>query len=375
MIQPKYKTLEESNIYDIIIEDTIKKYELKEWCSSMGTTKWEIPQYSKNQINKAGKTIADPKTNNEEKKNALIILNNWRASHAYPLQVITSNLRRKNPDAIVVQRLKRLDSITSKLERFPEMSLYRMQDLGGCRVILPEIWDVYDSVNAYKNSRIRHVLKREDDYIENPKASGYRSYHMVYKFHSDTKETYNKNMLIEIQFRTRLQHIWATALETMGVYTKTALKASIGNKDILRFFTLVSSVFALMENTSTCPGIPDNYNELRSEIIEINNKLNIISRLSALSVAIKHTNEKYDKGMGYYLLRLDFERKMLNVRAFSTNQINIATEIYNKIESVNNPKIDSVLVSASSFDTLKAAYPNYFTDITDFIDIMRNFLY
>lgn len=375
MTQPKYKTLKESAIYDIIIEDTIKKFELKEWCSSMSTTKWEIPQYSKNQINKAGKTIADPKTNDKEKKNALVILNNWRASHAYPLQVITSNLRRKNPDAIVVQRLKRLDSITGKLERFPEMSLYRMQDLGGCRVILPEIWDVYDSVNAYKNSRIRHVLKREDDYIENPKTSGYRSYHMVYKFHSDTKETYNKNMLIEIQFRTRLQHIWATALETMGVYTKTALKASIGNKDILRFFTLVSSVFALMENTPTCPGTPDNYNELRSEIIEIDNKLNIISRLSALSVAIKHTNEKYDKGMGYYLLRLDFERKMLNVRAFSTNQINIATEIYNKIESVNNPKIDSVLVSASSFDTLKAAYPNYFTDITDFIDIMRNFLY
>lgn len=59
-------------------------------------------------------------------------------------------------------------------------SLYRMQDLGGCRVIVDSIEDVYNSLNRYKNSRIRHILKRENDYIQNPKESGYKSYHMVY---------------------------------------------------------------------------------------------------------------------------------------------------------------------------------------------------
>lgn len=365
--------MQNKDICDIIIENLTK-----EWKISMKNyiqqTKWETPKYSKKQIDKAGKVIANNDSSQVEKQKALEILNNWRSSHAYPLQVITSNLRRKNQNAIVVQRLKRLDSITGKLKRFPDMSLYRMQDLGGCRVIVGTIDNVYTALNKYKNSRIRHILKRENDYIKNPKTSGYRSYHMVYQFHSDDKETYNKNMLIEIQFRTKLQHIWATALETMGVYTKTALKASMGDKDVLRFFVLVSSVFAKMENMPVCPNTSDNYNELISEIKQIDNKLNIVSRLSALSVAIKYTNEKYNRGKGYYLLRLDFTKKMLKVNAFSTNQIELATKAYNQIESVNNPQIDSVLVSATSFDTLKAAYPNYFTDISQFVDMMRNIL-
>lgn len=361
--------MHQKDIYDIMIENIIK-----DWKSNMISNKWELPKYSKKQIDRAGKTISNPDSTQQQEQQALEVLNNWRSSHAYPLQVIASNLRRRNPHAIVVQRLKRLDSITGKLKRFPEMSLYRMQDLGGCRVIVHNIEDVYDAIHDYKYSRIRHTLKREDDYIMHPKASGYRSYHMVYQFHSDKKDTYNKNMLIEIQFRTRLQHIWATALETMGVYTKTALKASMGDKDILRFFTLVSSIFALKENMPTCPNTSDNYDELISEIKSIDNKLQIVSRLSALSVAIKYTNEKYDKTKGYYLLQLDFNRKMLRVNAFPKNQIELATTVYNRIESVNNPNIDSVLVSATSFEVLRAAYPNYFTDISQFIDIMRNIL-
>ena len=361
------------DIYDIIIENERRKWE-SSMINNLQPTTWETPKYSGNQIDKAGKIIADPDSSEQDKKAALEILNNWRSSHAYPLQVITSNLRRKNSNAIVVQRLKRLDSIENKLKRMDGTSLYRMQDLGGCRVIVDSIEDVYNSLNQYKNSRIRHILKRENDYIQNPKESGYRSYHMVYQFHSDEHDTYNKNMLIEIQFRTQLQHIWATALETMGIYTKTALKASMGDKDILRFFVLVSSVFAKMENTPICPNTQDDYNILITEIKKIDRKLNIVSRLSALSVAIKHTNERYNKRAGYYLLRLDFNRHMLKISAFSPKQIELATRAYNKIESVNNPQIDSVLVSATSFDVLKAAYPNYFTDISEFVQIMRRIL-
>lgn len=365
--------MNQKDMYDIIIENITK-----DWYSSMSgnlkPTKWEIPKYSKKQINNAGKIISDMSLTFGDRRQVLDIINNWRASHAYPLQIITNNLRKNNPNAIVVQRLKRLDSIIGKLERFPNMDLYRMEDLGGCRVIVDSIEDVYKTVDKYKCSRIRHQLIRERDYIQDPKDSGYRSYHTVYKFHSDTKETYNQNMRLEIQFRTKLQHMWATALETMGIYTKTALKASMGDKNILRFFVLVSSVFAKMENTPVCPNTSDNYNVLINEIRIIDNKLNIVSRLSALSVAIRHTNEKYSKGKGYYFLRLDFDKKLLNVRSYSQSQIELATKAYDAIESFNNPKIDSVLVSATSLETLKTAYPNYFTDVTEFVDMMRRIL-
>lgn len=224
--------------------------QIKEEISMKDKNKWEVPQYTKSEINKAGKIIADPFSTPKEREEALKILNNWRAAHAYPLQVICSNLRQKNPDAIVVQRLKRLESITGKIQRFPEMQLYKMQDLGGCRVIVDTIEQVYNAIDRYKFSRIRHILKREYDYIANPKESGYRSYHMVYQFHSESKDTYNKNMFIEIQFRTKLQHMWATAVEMMGIYTKSNLKSSQGDYDILRFFTLVSSLFAIEEKNA-----------------------------------------------------------------------------------------------------------------------------
>lgn len=366
--------MKSKDICDIIIDNVFN-----EWKNSMiiqnKREQWEVPKYSKSEINKAGSIIADPSSSKKEREHALTILNNWRAAHAYPLQVICNNLRSRNSNAIVVQRLKRLDSITGKIKRFPDMSLYRMQDLGGCRVIVNTIDQVYEAVNKYKNSRIRHILKREYDYIQNPKSSGYRSYHMVYQFQSDKKETYNKNMLIEIQFRTKLQHIWATAVEMMGIYTKSQLKASIGDKDILRFFVLISSVFSKMENMPICPDTINDYNVLISEIRQIDNKLNLVSRLSALSVAINHTNaNKSMKGKGYYVLILNYKDKLLKVRGFSPTQIELATKVYNKIEATNNPDIDVVLVSATSFDLLKVAYPNYFTDISQFVDMMRRIL-
>lgn len=367
------KNMTEKDIYDIIIENVREETMI----TNLPNNKWEVPKYSKADINKAGKVFTKYDISLEEIDEALNILNNWRASHAYPLHIIASNLRASNPNAIVVQRMKRLESILGKLERFSDMSLYRMQDLGGCRVIVETIDNVYESLNRYKKSRIRHILKREYDYIKNPKESGYRSYHMVFQFQSDKKDTYNKNMLIEVQFRTKLQHIWATAVEMMGIYTKSNLKSSQGSEDVLRFFTLVSSVFAKMEDMPICPNTPDSYDDLIEEIKKIDRKNNITSCLSAISVAIKHVNTRIkDKKFKYYILLLNYKKMVLRVYPFEANKIEAATKAYNEIESKmkNDNKTDVVLVSASSFDALKAAYPNYFVDISEFVGLMRRIL-
>lgn len=365
--------MKSKDIYDIIIEKITK-----DWNDSMNkqinNNLWETPKYSKNQINKAGKVIANPSSSKEDRDNALIVLNNWRASHAYPLQVICNNLRTRNPDAIVVQRLKRLDSITKKIERFPTMNLYKMQDLGGCRVIVDTIDQVYDAVNKYKSSRIRHIFKKENDYIQNPKDSGYRSYHMVYQFHSDKKETYNQNILIEIQFRTKLQHIWATAVETMGIYTRSNLKSSQGNEDILKFFTLVSSLFAIKEKMPVCPNTSGWADELISEVMLIDKRSNIIMKLKAINQAIQTTeyNENFYLKSGYYLLVLNYNEPSLNIYPFKQSNFELATNAYNKIEYKSPGSIDTVLVSVKNFDILKTAYPNYFVDIKEFINVLRN---
>lgn len=360
--------MNQKDICDIIIENAIKDWE-NSMISQVQREIWEIPKYSKSEINKAGSIIADPTSSKEDRDNALIILNNWRATHAYPLQVICSNLRLRNPNAIVVQRLKRLESITGKIERFPDMSLYRMQDLVGCRVIVDTIDQVYEAVNRYKNSRIRHILKREYDYIQNPKDSGYRSYHMVYQFHSDKKETYNKNMLIEIQFRTKLQHIWATAVEMMGIYTKSNLKSSQGDTDILRFFTLVSSVIAIQEDMPVCPNTSNNIYELVNEIKALNSKHRILPILSCINLVIDHTEKKYNSKIVYYLLVLDYSKRQIQIRSFPSTRLEVATQAYGEIEKETDKNV--VLVSAKSFKELREAYPNYFVDISEFIKMIQ----
>lgn len=236
--------------------------------------RWKSVEYTKRQINDAGDIIRRDDATEEELDFATKVIDNWRAAHAYPLHVIYMHLRRMTGtrrDILVVERLKRLDSIVGKLKRENGMDLWRMQDLGGCRFIVPTVDEVFVFAEKYKNSRVRHEYKRTYDYINNPKPSGYRSLHLVYKFHSDTKDTYNQNMLIEIQFRTHLQHVWATALETMGLFTKQALKAGQGEDYVKRFFVLVSSLFAMKEGYPVIPGTLADEKELISEIEQINN--------------------------------------------------------------------------------------------------------
>lgn len=334
---------------------------------------WKKNTYPRNQIKKAGKVLAKGSADIVKEREALEILDTWRSAHAYPLQVVASNLRRKAKrkakDIIVVQRLKRLDSIISKLKRAPWISLYDMQDLAGCRVIVPTVDDVYEIANEYRNSNIKHKYHHTDDYIKNPKESGYRGVHMIYRYHSNKNPDY-EGYFVEIQYRTQLQHLWSTAVETMGIYTGTNLKAGEGPNHILRFFSLVSSVFAIKEN---CPIVP-NTSSLESELIKEIKTLceheNILNYLKAIRTATQVINER-GINAEYYLLALDFSKHTLHISEYSNDEVETATAAYLDIESKVDPEsINAVLVSADSISDLKYAYPNYFSDIGEFVKII-----
>ena len=57
------------------------------------------------------------------------------------------------------------------------------------------------------------------------------------------------------------KRVWATAVETIGLFTKQALKAGQGDEDIKRFFVLISSLFAMREE---CPIIPNTLEDQKS---------------------------------------------------------------------------------------------------------------
>lgn len=349
-----------SDKYDTIINKMIEEV-------TTVSDKYETVQYGKKKISKAGRILADPHTNDDDFFAALEILNNWRAAHALPLDVVADRLAAMLPEALVARRLKRLDSIVMKLKRFQDMDLYRIQDLGGCRAIVRSVDDVYNAVDKVKSQITTHELKREYDYLANPKSSGYRSYHLVFQYNNE--EDY-KNMLIEMQIRTELQHIWATAIEVMGLYTKSSLKSSQGDEKILRFFALASSIFAIEEGLPVVPGTPDTYDKLVAEMKGLDNDLNMISKISSLSMAINNAEVKH-KGddTGYYLLLLNYEERRLRIYSFPKDGYLAAIKSYNKLEKETG--LDVVLVSAGSLDQVRMAYPNYFVDMQKFLEKVR----
>lgn len=82
--------------------------------------RWKTCEYTQRQVNDAGKVVCLEEATLEEKEHAVEIIDNWRAAHAYPLQIFYMHLHRitkGTDDVIVVQRLKRLDSILKKEDR------------------------------------------------------------------------------------------------------------------------------------------------------------------------------------------------------------------------------------------------------------------
>lgn len=351
---------------------------------SYKASQWEKVEHSVPEIKHAGEIIKEDDLSSEDWQKARDIIDNWRAAHAYPLNTfyielnrLSTKLKRLSPQYIIVaQRLKRLDSIIKKLRRIHSMNLWKMQDLGGCRVIVNTIKDVYEFYDMLKNSKIKHIFIREKDYISEPKDSGYRSLHVVYQFHSDIIEDYNNNMLIEIQFRTLLQHSWATAVETMDLFKHEDIKSGKGSEDVNRFLLLVSSLFAIEEQSPLAKNTPHTKEEIINEIRSLDarcNFLNFLSNIKDIS-GIEGDFPYFYNNDEYWVLSLNYEECSLFIKPFKESDIDEANEYYSQLENSKDTKTDTVLVRVSSFDDLINAYPNYFYNISLFVAKVKSYI-
>jgi hypothetical protein len=336
---------------------------------------WAVPRHSRTDIDAAGDALITP-VSGPELDRALSVINNWRSSHSYPLNTfqmwLRKNAKRIDQQSIVVQRTKRLSSIDLKLHRFGWLKLSEMQDIGGCRAVVGSVRSVDRLVARYKNSRFDHKLDKEDDYIRNPKRSGYRGVHLIYRYHNRKKRAY-AGLKIEVQLRSPLQHAWATAVETVGTLTKQALKSSSGDKEWLRFFALMGSALAMREGTPIVPNTHSDKETLVAELRKYAAHLDIESKLRAYGAVIKHLEEKRTPGAHYFLLALDPSASRVTVTGFTSQESQRASREYLATERsmANRPGGDAVLVSAESLASLKRAYPNYFLDTRVFVEAVR----
>ena len=123
------------------------------------------------------------------------------------------NNSKMNPVEHIKSRIKTKESALEKLTRkgYPsnyENMILHVHDMVGVRIVCSFKSDVYDIVNIIKNSKLLKI-KKEQDFIKNPKETGYSSYHLnvlVPIFLNEGIEYIEA----EIQIRTVAMDFWAT---------------------------------------------------------------------------------------------------------------------------------------------------------------------
>lgn len=332
-------------------------------------------RYGRHQIDKAGE-IAISSTEEDVYKNAIEKINDWRSLHLMVLDKLQTEInaildRNRIKATFTSRRLKRLTSILYKLDLNPKMRLGGMQDIGGLRIVLPNIQTLDKLYSLLKvNVPEGFILDKDPiNYIETPKESGYRSIHFVYKYISDEND-YN-GLRVELQIRTRLQHFWAMAVETAGLVTKTPLKSSQGADEWLEFFKYVSSLFAIKEERKILSIHSEqglNTKDLMILLHQLDRRYNLCDTLKALRVTNNVAlQEKYTNK--YYILNINFKTKRVSVNPY--NDEAAAMNDYSRLERVSqDAKNAVVLVSVSKIKELQEAYPSYFLDTSDFLRIM-----
>lgn len=335
-----------------------------------------VPTESRTQIRIAGQRLVNSDTSPEERDEALDLVNRFRACHALPIntfQVTLHNKLERFSGSFMAQRLKRMPTILGKLKRFETMQLPRMQDIGGLRAVVNSVRQVYELQKEYTNStRLRHELQVAVDYIAEPKPSGYRGLHLIYKYNNPNKPTYN-GLLIELQIRTKIQHSWATAVEIMESFTKEPLKSSKGPQEWLEFFSITSSAFALLEGQPVC-----SEHELltREQIFKkvkrMEAHLKVRDIMKTLPLVVTQIRAQ-PQASQYHLVVQDFEERKVLVRSYSRISLAEATKDYAtyEAEALSGKRQEVVLVSS---DKLNTAYPNLFLQSEDFVKNLNTVL-
>lgn len=336
--------------------------------------RWTEPTYTPEEVDQAGDALIGK--NGIPESIALKIVENWRTSHSVPLHsvrtLVRTHAKKVDLDCLVVQRSKRRASIVQKLNRISRLKLSEMQDLGGVRVVFDDIGSVDQLWERLKRSKSRLKIIKTDNYILTPRSSGYRSLHLIYIY--DGKKEKHQGQKIEVQLRSQFQHKWATAVEIIGTFLNESLKSGIGDKNWLRFFSLMSNAYAIAEDRSTVPDCPTSIDDLQTELRRYVNDLPLVDQFSAYTVAAQGIDTRNPDRLDYYLLKINSSERIVEIQPFAENIE--ASDAYSIAETeVNDGKYaDAVLVSAESLDALKKAYPNYFLDAEQFIDDVLHFV-
>ncbi len=346
------------------------------------------PPESKSAVRRAGKAIAE----NRETPEDIALVDQWRAAHGYVLNTfkvwLRGNLRITGSNAEFAQRLKRRNTVIDKLRRAgpsgsPLISdVTSMQDFAGCRLI----FDSVSELDAFRShllspkvlSNVKHRVRGEDrdkyNYILSPKTSGYRGIHHVFhhvpRSHRENimKSLPWHNLMVEVQFRTRVQHAWATALEIADIVDGTRTKFEFGENARGHLFALASEIIARKKEGYGNAFVGVTTQALISEFRSLENDKGVIRTLKTL-----REFDGYSKLRRHNVLNIynNSGHIMLEVLPFRKAQEALAKA--NQLEEDPN-SYNAVYVTSDNPNQLRSAYRNYFNDPVDFVRVLEESL-
>lgn len=299
----------------------------------------------------------------------LAVIEEWRAAHRAVLNTFQAILRNRTRGTkiTVAQRHKRKRTIFDKLRRFPRMQLSRMDDVAGCRLIFGSIRELCDFRERFHKARFNHK-RRNDldkyDYIKTPRVTGYRGIHDVYEY--NVRSEVGKalaGLYVEIQYRTLVQHAWATAVELIGFVTESQPKFQEGDKRYETAMALASEILARAFEKSKGP-FPDlDDRELVRRFVELDHEIGLLRTLRGLNAADKAVTENRNA------ILIFSTAGDLEVQTYrdATDALQALFELEKR-----HPDRDIVLVRADTSDEVRLAFKNYFSDARDFIGLVED---
>jgi len=298
----------------------------------------------------------------------MAVIDGWRAAHRAVLNTFQAilRIRARGKQVVVAQRHKRKRTIFDKLNRFPKMELARMDDIAGCRLIFPNIEKLNSFRRDFHKARFKHRRKNDADkynYIKDPKATGYRGIHDVYEY--DVNSAHGKSykgLFIELQYRTEIQHAWATAVEVIGFITYSQPKFQKGDKRYEDIMMYASEILArAFENSkASLPDIEDGV--LVKTFLALDAELGLLKLLRGLNAADREVSAKRN------VILMFSDNESLEVRSF--RDAPDALRALFELER-DNPGKDVVLVRADTTEEVRSAFRNYFSDAREFIELIE----
>ncbi|HKS27193.1 MAG TPA: hypothetical protein VJS44_05210 [Pyrinomonadaceae bacterium] len=187
-------------------------------------------EITKTQIDRLGERLKKGSISDDD----LRLLDQYRRSFSEAYDIVVGTIRKELNLEPTGRPAKSTTSISDKLRR-ESIRLTQIQDIAGCRLIVPDIAGQDSVVDSLKNlfGNVTVVDRRQRP------SHGYRAVHVIVNL---------LNKTIEIQVRTSLQHIWAELSEKFSDVVSPAIKYGGGDEGIQTTLMDWSSLFAKEES-------------------------------------------------------------------------------------------------------------------------------